>query len=425
MEALFAILISLLTLTALEIVLGIDNLIFISIMSNRLPAEQRSRARRTGLALAVITRLLLLASIAWLAGVTTPLFTAFDHPVSLRDLVLLGGGLFLLAKGTTEIHATVDGVEQELRDLKPASFASVIVQIIILDIVFSLDSVITAVGMAQQLSVMATAIIIAVIIMLFAADPISRFIHENLSIKMLALSFLILVGAFLVADGLGFHVPKAYLYFAIAFSVGVETLNLTTTKRRRRQQMLEADPPGLEPEGGAQDAARELEQRSGPSEEHGAGVEIEHKFLLRDERWRRQVERSIRIRQGYLVSDAQRSVRVRVADDQGFLNVKSGTLGVQRSEYEYAIPLAEAERLLDTLCERPLLEKTRHHVRVGAHLWEIDEFAGDNAGLIVAEVELSRPDEPFERPDWAGEDVSHDERYYNSQLARYPYQTWL
>ena len=153
-------------------------------------------------------------------------------------------------------------------------------------------------------------------------------------------------------------------------------------------------------------------------------VEIEHKFLVRDERWRREVERSVRMRQGYLTSDARCSVRVRVAGDQGYLNVKSGTLGIQRSEYEYPIPLAEAEEMLDTLCEQPLLEKTRHFVRFGGHLWEIDEFEGDNAGLIVAEVELSRIDEPFDQPDWLGADVSHDIRYYNSQLARHPYRTW-
>ncbi|MDS4025820.1 MAG: TerC family protein [Candidatus Contendobacter sp.] len=239
MDFAFEILASLLTLTALEIVLGIDNLVFISILSNRLPVEQQSSARRIGLALAVISRLLLLASIAWLAGVTAPLFTIFEHAVSLRDLVLLGGGLFLLAKGTTEIHATVDGVEEEMRETRAASFMAVIIQIMVLDIVFSLDSVITAVGMAQRLSVMAAAIIIAVIIMLFAADPLSRFIHENLSVKMLALSFLILVGVTLVADGMGFHIPKGYLYFAIAFSVGVEALNLTATKRRR----MAAHPP--------------------------------------------------------------------------------------------------------------------------------------------------------------------------------------
>ena len=155
------------------------------------------------------------------------------------------------------------------------------------------------------------------------------------------------------------------------------------------------------------------------------GIEIEHKFLLRDDRWRQQVERSTRMRQGYLTSDTRCSVRVRVAEGQGFLNLKSGTLGIQRSEYEYPIPLAEAEEILDTLCEKPLLEKTRHLVQFGEHLWEIDEFEGDNAGLIVAELELRRPDEPFTRPDWLGEEVSHDIRYYNSQLARHPYRDWL
>ncbi|MCP5158213.1 MAG: CYTH domain-containing protein [Gammaproteobacteria bacterium] len=153
-------------------------------------------------------------------------------------------------------------------------------------------------------------------------------------------------------------------------------------------------------------------------------TEIEHKFLIRDDRWRQQVEHSARICQGYLTSDARCSVRVRITGAQGFLNLKSGTLGIQRSEYEYPIPLTDAEEILDTLCEKPLLEKTRHYLHFGEHLWEIDEFAGDNAGLIVAEVELSRPDEPFARPDWIGEDVSHDSRYYNSQLARRPYQSW-
>ena len=153
-------------------------------------------------------------------------------------------------------------------------------------------------------------------------------------------------------------------------------------------------------------------------------LEIEHKFLLRDERWRDQVERSLRMRQGYLVSDATRSVRVRVAGDQGYLNIKSGTLGIARREYEYRIPLAEAEELLNTLCEKPLLEKTRHFIHYGDHLWEVDEFSGDNAGLIVAEVELGAVDEAFARPDWIGEEVSHDLRYYNSQLVRHPYKDW-
>jgi predicted tellurium resistance membrane protein TerC len=231
---------SLLTLTALEIVLGIDNLVFISILSNRLPVEQQASARRTGLSLAVITRLLLLASIAWLVGLTAPLFQIAGHGVSLRDLILIGGGLFLLAKGTTEIHASVEGVEEAMREVKASSFTVVIAQIMLLDIVFSLDSVITAVGMAQHLSVMAIAIIIAVLIMLYAAEPLSRFIHEHLSVKMLALSFLILVGVALIADGMGFHIPKGYLYFAIAFSVGVEILNLTATKRRRQRRSGQA-----------------------------------------------------------------------------------------------------------------------------------------------------------------------------------------
>ncbi|MFA5529300.1 MAG: TerC family protein [Thiohalomonadaceae bacterium] len=230
---------SLLTLTALEIVLGIDNLVFISIISSRLPVHQQAAARRGGLALAVVTRLMLLATIAWLAGVTAPLFEVGEHPVSLRDIVLLAGGLFLLAKGTTEIHTTVEGVEDEMRAIKVSSFGWVIVQIAILDIVFSLDSVITAVGMAQHLPVMAAAIVIAVIIMIFAAEPLSRFINEHISIKMLALSFLILVGMALVAEGAGFHVPKGYLYFAIAFSTAVEALNLTATRRRRARAAQE------------------------------------------------------------------------------------------------------------------------------------------------------------------------------------------
>lgn len=233
---------SLLTLTALEIVLGIDNLIFISIISSRLPAHQQATARRTGLMVAVITRLLLLFSIAWLVGLTAPLFSIFDHGFSLRDLILLGGGLFLLAKGTTEIHATVEGVEEEMKEVKVASFTSVIIQIMILDIVFSLDSVITAVGMAEHLWVMATAIIIAVAIMIVAAEPLSRFINEHISVKMLALSFLILVGVALIADGLGFHIPKGYLYFAIAFSVGVEILNILATRRRRKKSHAQTSP---------------------------------------------------------------------------------------------------------------------------------------------------------------------------------------
>ena len=196
---------SLITLTVLEIVLGIDNLLFISILSNRLPLEQQAPAHRSGLALAVITRLLLLASIAWLANVAQPLFSILNMRFPCGYLVLLGGGLFLLAKGTTEIHATVEGVEEGNTRNQTDHYVSVIVQIAILDIVFSLDSVITAVGMSQHLPVMAAVIVIAIGIMIFSAEPLSKFINTHVSVKMLALSFLILVGVALIADGLHFH----------------------------------------------------------------------------------------------------------------------------------------------------------------------------------------------------------------------------
>jgi predicted tellurium resistance membrane protein TerC len=232
---------SFLTLTALEIVLGIDNLLFLSIISGRLPAEQQPMARRLGLALAVVARLLLLLGIAWMVGLSAPLFTLFGHPFSWRDLVLAGGGVFLLAKGTVEIHTTVEGVEEEMRQARPSGFAAVIAQIVLLDIVFSLDSVITAVGMARHVPVMAAAIIVAVAIMLMASEPVSRFVQAHLSVKILALSFLILVGMSLVADGIGFHIPRGYLYFAIAFSVFVEMLNLRAARRRRARAVVRTD----------------------------------------------------------------------------------------------------------------------------------------------------------------------------------------
>jgi predicted tellurium resistance membrane protein TerC len=228
---------SLLTLTALEIVLGIDNIIFISIMANRLPESQRAKARQFGLALALISRLALLASIAWIVKLTDPIFTIFDMGISVRDLILLFGGLFLLYKGTAEIHHTMEGHAEDGGPARAAAtFSGVIMQIMVLDIVFSLDSVITAVGMASQLPVMITAVIIAVGVMLFAAGPTSRFVQNHPTVKMLALSFLILVGVALIADGLHFHIPKGYLYFAIAFSVAVEMLNLAASKRRRRKE---------------------------------------------------------------------------------------------------------------------------------------------------------------------------------------------
>ena len=228
--------IALLTLTTLEIVLGVDNLVFISIAVSRLPHERRSSARRFGLALACITRILLLLSLAWLARMGAPLFSLYGNELSVRDLVLIGGGLFLLIKGTMEIHESVEGgTHEEGGGRVSQSFAVVIVQIAIIDIVFSLDSVITAVGLVDQVPVMVAAIVIAVIVMLVASDPIGEFIDRHPTIKMLALSFLILVGMALIADGLEFHIPRAYLYFAMAFSAGVEGLNMLSRRRQGRQ----------------------------------------------------------------------------------------------------------------------------------------------------------------------------------------------
>ena len=225
---------SLVTLTALEIVLGIDNLVFIAILAGRLPPEHQNRARQVGLALALISRLALLASITWIIGLTRPLFDLFGHPVSWRDIVLIAGGLFLLYKGTREIHRRLEGDgPEEGAGSGRTSFAGVVAQIMLLDVVFSLDSVITAVGMANTLWVMATAIIIAVVIMLAASRPLADFVERHPTVKMLALSFLLLIGMTLIADGAGFHVPKGYIYAAIGFSVVVEALNQSSARRRR------------------------------------------------------------------------------------------------------------------------------------------------------------------------------------------------
>ncbi|HRW59696.1 MAG TPA: TerC family protein [Defluviicoccus sp.] len=230
---------NLLTLTALEIVLGIDNVIFLSIVTGRLPLHQQPMARYIGLGLAAAMRVLLLLSISWIMGLTTVAFTVLGEAISWRDLVLLAGGLFLLVKGTLEIHHMTEG-EGEGEGEHGASkrgmgLAAAIAQIVLLDIVFSLDSVITAVGMSQDLPVMITAVLIAVGVMLLAAKPIGTFIREHPTLKMLALSFLLLVGVALIADGLHFHVPRGYLYFAIAFSAGVECLNLIAARGRRRR----------------------------------------------------------------------------------------------------------------------------------------------------------------------------------------------
>jgi len=224
--------VALATLTALEIVLGIDNIIFISILSGKLPEGKRARARTLGLAAAMITRILLLASLAWIAHLTAELFAVFGHVVTARDLVLFGGGLFLLAKATFEIHHNLEGETDHRGAVQVSSFAAVIAQIMVLDIVFSLDSVITAIGMAQHLPVMVLAIVIAVGVMMWAAGPISEFVEHHPTVKMLALAFLILIGMSLVADGFGRHIPKGYIYFAMGFSVFVEMLNLKMRRRR-------------------------------------------------------------------------------------------------------------------------------------------------------------------------------------------------
>jgi predicted tellurium resistance membrane protein TerC len=229
---------ALFTLTALEIVLGIDNIIFLSIMANKLPEAQRAKARLIGLAGACLTRVLLLLSLAWLAKLTAPLFQIGEWDVSGRDLILIGGGLFLLGKSALEIHESVEGDPEHAPDnligkITKISFTSVIVQIILLDIVFSLDSVITAVGMTDRVPVMIAAIVIAIGVMMFFAGPVSDFVEHHPTIKVLALSFLLLIGMALVGEGLSFHVPKGYIYFAMAFSTLVELVNIRMRRRSR------------------------------------------------------------------------------------------------------------------------------------------------------------------------------------------------
>ena len=224
--------IALATLTALEVVLGIDNIVFISILAGRLPEAQQQRARQLGLTVAMGTRILLLLSITWIMGLTKPMFALFSHGYSGRDLILLAGGLFLMWKSTHEIHDRLEG-EQGRQDVRGGvTFRSVLIQIALLDIVFSLDSVITAVGMARQVGVMIAAVVIAVGVMMLAARPISAFVHRHPTVKMLALSFLLLIGVTLLADGLGQHFHKGYVYFAMGFSVFVEALNLRAARKR-------------------------------------------------------------------------------------------------------------------------------------------------------------------------------------------------
>jgi predicted tellurium resistance membrane protein TerC len=219
-------LLALVTLTFLEIVLGVDNVIFISILSGKLPAADQLRARRTGLVGSMVMRIALLMSIAWIVRLTAPLFTIFGQAISGRDLILIGGGLFLLGKATLEIHERLEGQDSQGAERVAPSFSAVIAQIMMLDIVFSLDSVITAVGMAEEVSIMVAAVVLSVAIMMIAAEPISVFVGRHPTVKVLALSFLLLIGVSLIGDGLGMHVPKGYIYFAMGFSVFVEMINL-------------------------------------------------------------------------------------------------------------------------------------------------------------------------------------------------------
>jgi predicted tellurium resistance membrane protein TerC len=241
-------LLALVTLTVLEIVLGVDNVIFISILSAKLPEAQQHRARRVGLLGAMGMRVLLLLSIAWIIQLTQPLFSVFGRDVSGRDVILIGGGLFLLGKATLEIHDKLEGESGHTSKRVPPSFAAVIVQIMLLDIVFSLDSVITAVGMADDIAIMIAAVVVAVAIMMFSAEAVSGFVNRHPTVKVLALSFLMLIGMSLVGEGLGMHIPKGYIYFAMGFSVFVEVINMrvrgpATRPVELRQPYVDAQHP--------------------------------------------------------------------------------------------------------------------------------------------------------------------------------------
>ncbi len=228
--------VALLTLVVLEIVLGIDNLIFISILTNKLPEQHRARARRLGIGAALIMRLVLLATISFIVRLTTPVFTIFDHPFSWRDMILIAGGLFLVWKATKEIHHTVDPSEEKDKMLSATlqmSLGGAIFQILLLDLVFSIDSIITAVGMTDEIAIMYIAVIAAVTVMMIAAGPLANFIARNPTIVMLALGFLLMIGTTLIADGMGFHVPKGYIYAAMGFSAMVEALNMLARNRRK------------------------------------------------------------------------------------------------------------------------------------------------------------------------------------------------
>ena len=233
---------SLITLTAMEVVLGIDNIVFLSLIVSRLPAEIRAKARQIGLALAFIFRIAMLFGITWIIGLTAPLFEIFEQTVSWRDLILMAGGLFLIAKATHEIHQDVEGEDEDraLTAKMGATFTAVIVQIAVIDLVFSIDSILTAIGIAEHIEVMVAAIVISMIVMYVAAASVSDFIERHPTTKMLALSFLLLIGVALVADGIGFHIPRGYIYFAMAFAAGVEAFNVMARNRRKRRRKQRA-----------------------------------------------------------------------------------------------------------------------------------------------------------------------------------------
>ncbi len=226
---------SLVTLTVLEIVLGIDNIVFISILVERLDEKQARRARQIGLSLALIFRIILLAALAWIIGLSEPFITVFGEPISWRDVILLSGGLFLLVKATREIHQDIEGELKPLAQSRSAAFAAIIAQIIVIDLVFSVDSIITAIGMAEYVEVMVAAVGLAMVMMYIASGPIAAFIRRNPTTKMLALAFLLLIGVALIADGLGFHIPRGYIYFSMAFAAMVEAFNVLARRRRVSQ----------------------------------------------------------------------------------------------------------------------------------------------------------------------------------------------
>jgi predicted tellurium resistance membrane protein TerC len=224
-------LVSLLTLTFLEIVLGIDNIVFISILSGKLPLEQQNKARTMGLAFALVGRILLLLTVGWIIGLKKPFFTINDFGLSFRDLILIGGGLFLIGKSVSEIHAKIEGSDQHTKDAKALTLSGAIIQIIVIDIVFSLDSILTAIGLVENIIIIIIAIVISLSVMLIFSKTISEFIHRHPAMKLLALSFLIMIGTLLVVEGLHFHVPRGYIYFSMAFAIGVEILNMKIRKK--------------------------------------------------------------------------------------------------------------------------------------------------------------------------------------------------